>query len=149
MFTIQTGSKFLKVEYYIKPDEVFNIKVSDTPKIYKTRASAQTDLTRAVDWLAKKIDSAEKSIRDAEAKVVKNRKVVESLQANLAGLLDLPFRDVEQQVATVRKSIARAESNIDYHNLSIRSFRQDLARYNRIRTAGASVVGLQQTVEAL
>ena len=149
MYTIQTGSKFLKVEYYIKPDEVFTIKVSDTPKIYKTRASAQTDLTRAVDWLAKKIDWAEKSIRDAEAKVVKNRMVVESLQAKLAGLLDLPFRDVEQQVATVRKSIARAESNIDYHNPSIRSFRQDLARYNRIRTAGASVVGLQQTVEAL
>ena len=149
MYTIQTGSKFLKVEYYIKPDEVFNIKVSDTPKIYKTKAAAQTDLTRAADWLARQIDWAEKCIRDTEAEVVKNRKVVERLQAKLAGLLDLPFREVERQVATVRKSIARAESDIGCHNPSIRSFRQDLARYTKIRAAGAAVVGLLQTVEAL
>lgn len=148
MYAIQVGSKFAKVEYYGDPDKVWNVVVTATPKIYKSRVVADQELQRMNEWLDQQIARAEEVIEGTEAFVAKNKKDVARLEAKLEGLLDLPFREVENKVAQVRKEIARAGSDVQTRTPTIRSFKQDLARYNKIRSAGGRVVLIQQTVEA-
>lgn len=149
MYAIQVGSKFAKVEYFIDPDKVWNVVVTATPKTYKSRVVADQELQRMNEWLDQQIARAEEVIEGTEAFVAKNKKDVARLEAKLEDLLDLPFREVEKKVAQVRKEIAKAKSDIGSSTPSIRSYKQDLARYNKIRSAGARVVLIQQTVEAL
>lgn len=149
MYAIQVGTKFAKVEYYIDPDKVWNVVISESPKFYSSRVMAERELQRMKEWLDRQIARAEEVIESTEAFVAKSRKEVTRLEAKLEGLLDLPFREVERKVEQVRKAIAKAGREVSSSTPSIRSYKQDLARYQRIKSAGAAVVLLQQTVEAL
>lgn len=149
MYAIQAGGKFAKVEYFMDPDTIWNVVISDTPKLYKSRVLADRDLQRMNEWCERKIAHAEKVIEATTKSVEKSRKEVTRLEAKLEGLLDLPFREVEKKVEQTRRAIVRAGSDVRSSTPSIRSFKQDLARYNKIKSAGAAVVLLQQTVEAL
>ncbi len=149
MYAIQSGSKFIKVDYYVDPNEVWNVVVTATPKTYKSRVVAERELQRMNEWLDHRIARAEEVIEGTEAFVAKNKKEVIRLEAKLEGLLDLPFREVEKKVEQVRKAIAKAGSEVGSSTPSIRSYKQDLARYQRIKSASAAVVLIRQTVEAL
>lgn len=149
MYAIQVGSKFAKVSYFLDPNKVWNVSLSDTPKIYKTKAAAQTEVERVIEWVEDCIVHAEGVIDSTSDSVAKHRKEVARLEAELETLLDLPFREVERKVKQIREAIARAKSNISCGTPSISSVKSDLTRYRKIKAAGARVVLLQQTVEAL
>lgn len=150
MFAIQAGSKFIKTEpLFGGGSDVYNVVITATPKFYKTKADAQTAVQKISEWVESRIAHAEKVIESTNRNVDKRRKEVARLELKLEGLLNLPFREVEKQVATVRKAIVRAGSEIRYGTPSIASYRQDLARYKRIQASGAVVVKMQQTVEAI
>jgi len=149
MYAIQVGSKFAKVEYYIDPDKVWNVVISATPKTYKSRVVAEQELERMNEWIDYRIAHSKEVIDSNTAFVAKSKKEVAQLEAKLEGLLDLPFREVEKKVAQVRRAIAKAKSDSGCLGPTIASYKQDLARYNKIRSAGARVVLIQQTVEAL
>jgi len=69
-------------------------------------------------------------------------------EAKLESLLDLPYREVFKRVDNARRAIEREKSAIACRKPSIRSYRADLARYSKLKSAGAAVVNLQQVAVA-
>ena len=149
MFTIQAGTKFVRVRYFIDPNEIFNVSISDQPNIYRTQQAAKQDLQRLDTWLDEKIQWAEQQIASTEAAIARAEAEVVKQEAKLESLLDLPYRQVVKQVDSAKRNIERERSSIDSHKPSLRSYRADLARYSKLKSAGAAVVSLQQTVVAL
>lgn len=149
MYAIQAGSKFIKVQYYIDPDKVYNVVVSENPNIYKSRVIADRDFQRMTEWLDRQIANAEKNIAGNTAAIAAADKEIDRLKVKFETMLDMPFREVEKQVDQTRRAISKNRGDIDSLNMSLRSYKQDLARYNRIKAAQPAVVLLQQTVEAL
>lgn len=149
MFTIQTGSKFVRVRYYSDPNKIFDVSISSQPNIYRTQKAAEQDLQRMSAWVTGQITWAKQRIADTERAIARAEAAVVKHEARLETLLDLPYRQVVKQVDSVKRSIERERSTIDSHKPSLRSYRADLARYTRMQATGAAVVTLQQTVVAL
>ena len=148
MFTIQAGTKFVRVRYYIDPNEIFNVSFSDQPNIYKTQRAAEQDLQRLDTWIDSKIQWAEQQIASTEAAIARAEAEVVKQEAKLESLLDLPYREVFKRVDNARQVIERSKSAIASHKPSLRSWRADFARYSKLKSAGAAVVNLQQAAVA-
>lgn len=148
MFTIQAGTKFVRVRYYIDPNEIFDVAISGQPNIYRTQQAAKQDLRRLDTWLDEKIQWAEQQIASTESAIARMEAQVVKQEAKLESLLDLPYREVFKRVDNAQQVIERSKSAIASHKPSLRSWRADLARYSKLKSAGASVASLQQTAVA-
>ena len=145
MFTIQAGSKFVRVRYYIDPNEIFDFSISGQPNIYRTQKAAEQDLQRLNTWIDSRIQWTEQQIADTERSIARAEAELVKQEAKLESLLDLPYREVFKRVDNARRAIERSQSAISGRRPSIRSYRADLARYNKIKSAGSAVVSLQQS----
>lgn len=148
MYAIQNGSKFVKVQSFsYEADTVYNVSISDTVKLYKSKVAAETDLNRMNQWLDQQITHAEEVIEANTASIAKSKITIARLEEKLESLMDLPYREVERKVSLTRKAIEHARSDVRGASPSLRSYRQDLARYQKIRNAVSTVVLVQQNVE--
>ena len=148
MFTIQAGTKFVRVRYFIDPNEIFNVSISDQPNIYRTQKAAEQDLQRLDTWLGEKIQWAEQTIASTEAAIARAEAELVKQEAKLESLMDLPYRQVVKRIDSAKQSIEREKSAIAGHKPSLRSWRADLSRYSKLKSAGAAVVNLQQVAVA-
>lgn len=148
MFTIQAGTKFVKVRYFIDPNDIFDVSISGQPNIYKTQRAAEQDLQRLSAWIDRKISWTEQQIADTERSIARAEAELVKQEAKLESLLDLPYRKVVKQVDSAKAAILRGQSAIACRKPSLRSYRADLSRYSKLKSAGASVVSLQQMAVA-
>lgn len=148
MFTIQAGTKFVRVRYYIDPNDIFDVSISGQPNIYRTQQAAKQDLQRLGTWIDSKIQWAEQQIASTEAAIARMEAEVVKQEAKLESLLDLPYREVVKRVDNARQVIERSQSAIASHKPSLRSYRADLSRYSKLKSAGAAIVNLQQVAVA-
>ena len=142
MHVIQAGTKFVKVQYYIDPTEIYSVAISASPNIYKNKQTAKEDLAKLDLYLDQKIAWAEQQIQANEAVIELSEKNMAKLRVKLEGLMDLPYRQVYKQVEQTQRAIAREQSSIDSHRPSLRSFRSDLARYAKLRAMDLRVCEL-------
>lgn len=143
MFAIQSGSKFLKADTWAYGDHpIYGVAVTSTPKTYKTKADADLACKEIIDWLSLRAQHAVICIESGETDIAEAKAKVERLEAKLEKLMDMPYRQVNKQVQQTRDAIERARRDAKSAAPSVRSFRQDLARYNKILNMSIGVVKL-------
>ena len=142
MYAIQNGSKFVKVSNYYA-----SFSLTATPKTYKTRDAAKADLEKVSAQLERDIAHAQTVIENTAKSIEKARHDMVKLHAKLESLMDLPYRKVYGRVETTKRALERAEGIVRGETASLRSFRQDLARYERIRKEGFSVAMMLPSVQ--
>lgn len=148
MFTIQSGTKFVKVRYYSNPKDIFDVSISGQPNIYRTQKAAEQDLQRLSAWIDRKIAWTEQQIAATEVAIASAEAELAKQEAKLETLLDLPYRKVVKQVDSAKAAILRGQSAIACRKPSLRGYRADLARYTKLKSADAAVVCLQQMAVA-
>ena len=142
MYAIQNGSKFVKVSNYYA-----SFSLTATPKTYKTRDAAKADLEKVSEILKRDAARAREAIESSTKSIEKAQKELPKLCAKMVELVELPYREVYSRVEATKSAIKRAEDIIRGETASLRSFRQDLARYERIRKEGFSVAMMLPSVQ--
>jgi peptidoglycan hydrolase CwlO-like protein len=144
MHTIQFGDKFLRVNYYSNPNKVWSLTISNQPKIYESRQAADKDFQRMQTYLEESIISANNAIISAESAIHRCEREIERLNKKIAGLADLPYKDVHNNIRLAESKIKFYQNELATHKPTIRSYRSDLNRYTKLKASGAVVVNLQQ-----
>jgi len=147
MFAIKCGPKFLNAKFYIDPNKVFDVVISDTAKVFKTRAEADRVLGLVQVYLTGRISWTEKAINTTVAARARHLKDVIKYQAKIDELSELSYKEVHKQVRDYEHKLARAQSKADSSVSS--DYSRDLARLRRIERLQPCVVKMQQVVEAL
>jgi len=142
MYAIQTGNKFLKPSTQYR--SFYDIAVSDTPKFLKTRDQAVEHRLAIVAQIQTSIKLFEQNIESEGKKVAQELAKIPKLEAKLAALKELPYKDVVKKIPQVEKQLRDA---MWYKNAnSLASWRRDIARLERILKGDVRVVKMQQTL---
>ena len=145
MYAIQTGTKFLKPSSYYR--SFYDIVVSETPKFVKSHQEAVAMKNAIVAQIESSIAAFERNVAEEGAKVAKELARIPKLEAKLAELKELPYKDVCKRIPKLEKELKDAMWYKTANSLS--SWKRDISRLDRIRTAGVRVVKMsQQLVDA-
>jgi hypothetical protein len=140
MYAIQTGSKFLKPSTQYR--SFYDITVSETPKFVKSHQEAVAHKNAMVAQILTSIKAFEKNVDSEAAKVAKEVAKIPKLEARLAELKELPYKDVVKKVPQVEKQLKDA---MWYKTAnSVNSWKRDIARLERILKGDVRVVKMTQ-----
>ena len=140
MYAIQTGNKFIKPSQEFR--SFYDIVVTDTPKFVKS----YEDAVKLADQVAKQIDQSIaaflRNISTEEKTVNKYLSKIPKLEAQLAELQELPYKEVFKKIPKVEKQLKEAQWYKTANSLS--SWKRDIARLERIKAGNIRVVKMQQ-----
>ena len=136
MYAIQTGNKFLnpKVSYR----SFYDIEVSATPKFVKSHQEAVAHKNAMVAQILTSIKAFEKNMESEGKKVALEVAKIPKLEAKLAALKELPYKDVVKKVPRVEQELKDAMWYKTANSLS--SWKRDIARLERILKGDVRVV---------
>jgi len=146
MFAIQSGNKFLNARFFIDPNQVFEVRVSATPKTYKTRSEVDRVKTLILEYVDKSIAQIQKNIDREQIVVDRAEKDVARLEARLAELVEQPYKAVAEKVSQVERQLEQARWKLKAN--SVADYRKDLRRLEQIQSSGVAVVKMQQMAVA-
>jgi hypothetical protein len=147
MFAIQSDGKFLNARFFIDPNRVFELTVSNTPKTYKTRSEVDRVKTLICEYVDGRINRIQKNIVSERAEVDRAEKNVVRLEARLDKLVEQPYKTVVKKIPQVKRQLEQAQQRVKDN--SVNSYKKDLRRLEQIRASGAAVVKMQQTAVAV
>lgn len=134
MYAIQTGTKFIKPSSaYLS---AYDIVVSASPKFVKTQQEALAHKKAIIEQIDRSIA--------AVATVAKEVAKIPKLEAQLAELQALPYKDVANKIPRVERQLHDARW---YKTASsVASWKRDVARLQRIKAGNICVVKMQKTL---
>jgi hypothetical protein len=140
MYAIQTGTKFLKPS--ASYTSFYDIVVTETPKFVKTHQEAIAQRNAILAQIDKSIGYFEAQMASEGAKVAKELARIPKLEAKLAELSELPYKEVYKRIPRYEKELKDAMWYKTANSLSC--WRRDIARLERIRKGNIRVVKMQQ-----
>lgn len=142
MYAIQTGTKFLKPLAGPSWRSSYDIVVTASPKFIKSHQEAVAQRDAILEQIATSISLFEGYIASEGAKVARELAKIPKLEAKLAELSELPYKEVCKKIPKVEKQLKDAQWYRTANSLS--SWRRDIARLERIRAGNVRVVKMQQ-----
>ena len=140
MYAIQTGTKFLKPSASYR--SFYDITVSETPKFVKSHQEAIAHRNAILAQIDQSIERFEAQMAAEGAKVAKELARIPKIEAKLAELKELPYKDVYKKIPHYEKELKDAMWYKTANSLA--SWRRDIARLDRIRKGNVRVVKMQQ-----
>jgi hypothetical protein len=140
MYAIQTGTKFLKPKQSY--GSFYDIEVSADPKFVKSEKEALAHKKAMLAQLDQSIANIERNIEVEGAVVAKRLARIPKLEAKLAELGELPYKDVAKKIPRIERELKDAMWYKTANSLS--SWRRDIARLQRIKEGNIRVVRMQQ-----
>ena len=140
MYAIQTGNKFLKPSAEYR--SFYDITVSETPKFVKSHAEAIAHRNAILAQIDTSIGRFEEQMKAEGAKVSKELARIPKLEAKLAELSELPYKEVYKKIPKYEKELKQAMWYKTANSLS--SWKRDIVRLERIRNGNIRVVKMSQ-----
>ena len=140
MYAIQTGTKFLKPSSSYR--SFYDIVVTETPKFVKSHQEAIAQRNSILAQIDMSIKAFEKQMAEEGAKVTKELARIPKIQAKIAELSELPYKEVYKKIPRYEKELKDAMWYKTANSLA--SWRRDIARLDRIRKGNIRVVKMQQ-----
>jgi len=140
MYAIQTGIKFLKPSSSYR--SFYDIVVTETPKFVKSHQEAIAQRNSILAQIDMSIKAFEKQMAEEGAKVTKELARIPKIQAKIAELSELPYKEVYKKIPRYEKELKDAMWYKTANSLA--SWRRDIARLERIRAGNVRVVKMQQ-----
>ena len=140
MYAIQTGTKFLKPS--ASYTSFYDIVVTETPKFVKTHQEAIAQRNAILAQIDKSIGYFEAQMASEGAKVAKELARIPKLEAKLAELSELPYKEVYKRISRYEKELKDAMWYKTANSLS--SWKRDISRLERIRAGNIRIVKMQQ-----
>jgi uncharacterized protein YicC (UPF0701 family) len=140
MYAIQTGTKFLKPSSSYR--SFYDIVVTETPKFVKSHQEAIAQRNSILAQIDMSIKAFEKQMAEEGAKVTKELARIPKIQAKIAELSELPYKEVYKKIPRYEKELKDAMWYKTANSLA--SWRRDIARLERIRAGNVRVVKMQQ-----
>lgn len=137
MYAIQTSDgKFINVQYFLGPG-VFKFTVSAGAHVFRTRETAEKALADLLVHIDTQI--ANLTTRDAEKKATINRANarINKINATLAELVELPYKDVVARINALNKEHANLVSKIAINDST---YTREIARLNKVKNSELRVV---------
>ena len=140
MYAIQTGTKFLRPSSAYR--SFYDIVVTETPKFIKSHAEAIAAKNAILAQLDKSIANFQSQLESEGKKVARELARIPKLEAKLAELGELPYKEVYKKIPKVEKDLKDAMWYKTANSLA--SWRRDIARLERIKAGNVRVVKMQQ-----
>jgi len=140
MYAIQTGTKFLKPSSSYR--SFYDIVVSETPKFVKSHQEAIAQRNSILAQIDMSIKAFENQMAEEGAKVAKELARIPKIQAKIAELSELPYKEVYKKIPRYENELKDAMWYKTANSLA--SWKRDIARLERIRAGNVRVVKMQQ-----